>query len=134
MYSANHAETVEELLQWPARRFEAFYAAFVKRRVVEGLNRRKEAMVQALWANSNYDDEKGTRENAIQEIETSFQEAIDSVNGPPEPEIEIDKSNPFFAAMDKNMKKLDEAVAKSDGTMKAVVEQEQDFTKYIDQS
>lgn len=129
MYSATHAETVEELLQWPWRRFEAFYSAFVKRRVVESLERRKEAMVQALWANSNYDDDKGSRQNAIQEIEESFTGAIESIDNPQQ-ETEIDKSDPFFAP---SFKALDALEVPEDMKVEAVIEQENDYSRFIDQ-
>jgi hypothetical protein len=66
---------VEDILQWPWKRFERFYQAFIKRQVVESMERRKEALIAACWANSNYDDDKGTRQNLVDEIEDHFRVA-----------------------------------------------------------
>ena len=113
LYSANHSETVEELLEWPWKRFEKFYESFMKRKVVENLEGRKDQMVASLWANSNYDDDKGTRQKAIEEIESSFQSVVMQVfeGVQTEQEEEIDEANnPFFAAAKKGQQKLFEQV------------------------
>jgi hypothetical protein len=106
---------VEELLEWPWLRFEVFYEAFVKAVVIESIERRKDAMIAALWANSNFDDDKGTRRNAIEEIEANFQEAIDSVNNPM-PENDIDMDNPFFNPALRGREKI-EAPRNDEGTV-----------------
>lgn len=70
-------------------------------------------MIASLWANSNYDDDKGTRQKAIEEIESSFQSVVMQVfeGVQTEQEEEIDESNnPFFAAAKKGQKKLFEQV------------------------
>jgi hypothetical protein len=86
-------------------------------------------MVQALWANSNYDDEKGTRQQAITDIEESFMAAIEAVTGGQEQEEEeIDKSDPFFAPAFKQMEKL-EVPVNADGTVEEVI----DYSQFIDQ-
>ena len=73
-------------------------------------------MVAALWSNSNWDDDKGTRKNAIDELEEKYRDALGTIYGPgaasePEPQSEeipeLDKSNPFFAAVDRGMQKFD---------------------------
>lgn len=66
--------------------------------MVEALERRKDNMIAALWANSNFDDDRGSRQKAIEEIEEKYQEAILKIHGV-EDEFEIDKSNPFFGQM-----------------------------------
>lgn len=64
-------------------------------------------MIASLWANSNYDDDKGTRQKAIEEIEGSFQAVVAEVfEGESSPEEEIDESNPFFASAKKGQEKL----------------------------
>ena len=89
-------------------------------------------MIAAFWSNDGMNDDKGTRQNAIQELEASFDEAVTMILGGGPKEVEIDKSNPFFAAMEKGMAKLD--VPQEDlKTVQAVIEQEKDFTRYIDQ-
>lgn len=55
-------------------------------------------MVAGLWANTNLDDGKQTRRNALQEIENTFQDQLNVIySGKKEPDI--DYNNPFFAAM-----------------------------------
>jgi hypothetical protein len=89
-YTAHHADSVEEILHWPWRRFEAFYTAFVKRQVVETLESRKNDMVMALWSNEGFNAE-GVRTEAIGEIEAHYKEAIDQITGVAPEEEEIDK-------------------------------------------
>lgn len=125
---------MEDILDWPWKRFEAFYTAFVKRNVIETLERRKEGMIHALWANEGFNDDKGTRQNAIQEIEANFEEAVKSILGGSVEEEEIDKENPFFAQMEKGMAKLHEVRPQDDQELvRRVVDQENDFTRFIDQ-
>lgn len=90
----------------------------MKRRVVEGLEGRKDQMIAALWANSNYDDDKGTRQKAIEEIEANFQSVISGVFGEgnvgPEEEQIDEENNPFFASAKRGQKKLFEQVGITD--------------------
>lgn len=94
-------------MDWPWRRFDAFYEAFVKRRAKEELTFRKILQISALWANSNYDGEDVDRQQIIQEIETSYDEVIAGIysgrmaGG----KDDIDKSDPFFAAIERGMAK-----------------------------
>lgn len=90
-------------------------------------------MIAAFWANDGMNDDKGTRANAIQELEQNFEDAISAILGGGTEEAEIDKSNPFFAAMEKGLAKLELPEGMSEESMKAVIAQEQDFQKYIDQ-
>lgn len=80
----------------------------MKRKVVETLEARKDQMIASLWANSNYDDDKGTRQKAIEEIEANFQSVVISVfeGGDTDQQEEIDESNPFFASAKKGQEKL----------------------------
>jgi phosphosulfolactate phosphohydrolase-like enzyme len=56
-------------------------------------------MISGLWGNSNFDDEKNTRQKALSEIENSYQEVVLNVyNKERLEEIEF-KNDPFFAAM-----------------------------------
>jgi hypothetical protein len=91
-------------------------------------------MVAALWANSNFDDTKGTRKNAIDEIEENFEQAVEMILAGPQPEEEaaIDEDNPFFAPVKRQMAKL-EAPRQDEGssTVKDVVGDE--YARYIDQ-
>lgn len=76
------------------------YGVFVKRHVIEGMERRRDGMIAALWANSNYDDDKGTRSEAIASIEASYEEAMTIVRTGrkhvEEDDVDL-HNNPFFA-------------------------------------
>lgn len=86
-------------------------------------------MIASLWANSNYDDDRGSRQLAIQEIEEKFNEAILSIHGIISVEEEdIDKSNPFFAQMEKGMAKLQQP-ENPNSTVDKVI-QEYDIDQY----
>lgn len=83
-------------------------------------------MISALWSNSNYDDDKGTRQKAIQDIETSFDNAVKEIfNSDNNEQNEINEENPFFAAAKKGQKKLFEQVGitdKENSTVKDVID------------
>ena len=75
------------------------FEAFMKRKAVDEAREVKNAMISGLWSNSNYDDNKNTRQKALKDIEENYQEAIRIIyNGAEEYEIDLDQ--PFFAAMD----------------------------------
>lgn len=79
----------------------------MKRKLVDTLDRRKEQMIASLWANSNYDDDKGTRKNAIEEIEASYDEAVAKIWGDPaDEEIETEDTYGFFAAGERGLNKI----------------------------
>ena len=78
----------------------------MKRTTITELARRKDAMVSSLWSNPNFDDDKNTRANAIQELEDKLEEAIYMVHNGPEAEAEIDEDNPFFAQAKKGQEKI----------------------------
>lgn len=99
----------------------------MKRMVVETLENRKDQMISALWSNSNYDDDKGTRQKAVEEIEANFQSAVNQIvsGGKQAREAEIDENNPFFAAAKKSQKKLFEQVGitdKENSTVKEIID------------
>ncbi len=70
----------------------------MKRRAVNEARDVKNAMISGLWSNSNYDDNKRTRQKALSDIENSYQEAVNVIyNGVESFEVNMDQ--PFFAAM-----------------------------------
>lgn len=110
-YAAHHPESIDELLQWSARKFEHFYVRFQKRQVIEGLERQKNDMVAALWSNSTWDDKKGTRATAIEQIEEQYAEATRKIKASgtqKQDEEEIDPNNPFFAASERGVAKVEQ--------------------------
>ena len=102
-YSADHAETVEELMCWPDLRFEKFYEAFQRRKIIEELTLRKIMTGSAVFGNPNYDgeDNQGKREAFIQALEESFREQVYDLYHPgrKEREDETMRNDPFFKPM-----------------------------------
>jgi hypothetical protein len=92
-------------LAWPWKKFEAMFLAYQKRKASERVEAVRLALVTGLWANSNYDgDGKGAnpRDVALQEIEDMAATALATLYGSPTQDglkKDIDKSDPFFAAM-----------------------------------
>jgi hypothetical protein len=108
-YAAHHPETVDELLQWSSRKFDHFYLQFQKRQIIEGLAEMKDRMIAALWSNSNWDDDKGSRSQQIEE--------------------EIDADNPFFAAAERGLAKVEQKM----GYAPSSEDKEIDMMKGLDQ-
>ena len=82
----------------PWRLFEELYKAHAKRKSIESAEATRNAMIGGLWANSNFDDDKGTRDKAIRDINQSFYDTITSIYNGDAEEIDL-KEDPFFAAM-----------------------------------
>jgi len=110
----------------------------VKAEVIATLERRKESMIAALWANDGLNDDKGTRASLITEVEEQYDEAVNQITTgifQQDTEESIDKESPFFAAMERGKTKLEQRLPIEDqATVEQVVNQEQDFSRYIDQS
>lgn len=123
---------MDELLDWPWKRFERFYEAAKKRDLVETLERRKDGMISALWSNSNYDDEKNTRQNAIADIEERCEEAVEiiltGIDPSEVPEEEVDDQYGFFAAGERGLSKI-LAPRDDEGTVRDNI----DYMQYTDQ-
>lgn len=95
-------------MQWPWRRFEAFYDSHQKRLQVEDMKERKQMMIQALYSNSNWDGEENNskRNDHIKLLEEQFRDFVVSLyNGSTESEqIELE-SNPFLSATERGLAK-----------------------------
>lgn len=92
-------------------------------------------MIAALWSNSNWDDDKQTRQNAIAELEEHYDEAVQRILGTgaePEEEAEIEDKYGFFAAGERGLKKI-EAPRNTDGTVQEAVSPNHEYSEYIDQ-
>lgn len=90
-------------------------------------------MIAALWSNSNYDDDKGTRQKALEEIEENFEEAMQIVLYGGHQEEEIDKENPFFAAAERGLAKI-EVPRQDEGSTVTVKDVVDGYAKDIDQT
>jgi hypothetical protein len=138
--STCHPESVVELSAWPARRFRRFYELHQKRRIIAELDNQKKQMIAALWSNPNWDDKKGTRKRAIDGINEDFDDAIEAISAAfikrdiPE-QKKLGDDNPFFAAADRGLAKVDARVAqmRKRELPKAQV-QEINYMKGLDQS
>lgn len=71
--------------------------------MTEELTARKIGMVNAIYANG-YIEKK---EDAVRGVEEHFDEAIAFLYDPKPKAEEIDKENPFFAAIDKGLPDID---------------------------
>jgi hypothetical protein len=76
------------------------FSSFMRRKAVEEAREVKNAMICGLWSNSNYDDNKNTRQKALKDIEESYQEAIRIIYNEPDEEFDLDLDQPFWAGMD----------------------------------
>lgn len=106
-FTAEHNLTYEEVLyEWPASRFEAFYGAFARRKVAEELTLRRSLEMAALWGNPNLDQENDPqlRHKFMREVDEHMSRAIARLYGA-EDDTEPDMDDPFFAAMERGMKR-----------------------------
>jgi hypothetical protein len=100
-------------LDWDARRFQTLYAAFVKRKAAEELEKQKLALMTGIWGNSNYDPQKegeeGARPKFIEALESDVNKKIAILYGmapPQEEEFEINPNDPFWSAMYRGLEKM----------------------------
>lgn len=76
------------------------YVAHSKRLEVERATDVKNAMISGLWSNSNLDDGKNTREQALAEIEQNYQDILRTIYSSNFVAEEIDiNTHPLFTAM-----------------------------------
>lgn len=80
------------------------YLASMRREAIEGLEARKLAMTTGFWANDGLNDDKGSRTDALENLEEQFQKAVELVysgNAVSEEEENVltqeDEDNPFLA-------------------------------------
>lgn len=99
----------------------------MRRRLTDTLERRKEMMIAALWANSGFEGQDGAnaRREAIEELEEHYDNAVKNIlfGSMQEAEDEIDKTNPFFAAAERGLARI-APVAETNGTVAEVIEEE----------
>jgi hypothetical protein len=84
----------------------------MRRSLVERLERRKEMMIAAFWANSGFEGREGAeaRSEAISELEEHYDEAAKHIWAGTTPEDEGDEidtvNNPFFSAMQRGVDRI----------------------------
>lgn len=85
----------------------------MRRQLVTTIERRKEMMIAALWANSGFEGEDGAkaRRSAIEDLEEHYDEAVQRIiNKETDEEVETEDKYGFFAAGSRGVKKLDKPV------------------------
>lgn len=101
----------------------------MRRKLTETLERRKEMMIAALWANSGFEGQDGAnaRREAIEELEEHYDDAVKNILlGTRQPEEDVlDKENPFFAAAERGLARI-APVAKTNGTVAEAIEDAED--------
>lgn len=87
-------------------------------------------MIAALWSNPNLDDDKGTRKQAIDDIEEKCDEAVDIIltGVDPSAEEEVDDQYGFFAAGKRGEAKIAQP-RDDEGTVRDAI----DYSQHIDQ-
>jgi hypothetical protein len=108
-FTADHNETIREVLvDWPSTKFEAFYAAYAKRKIADELSNKRNLEIAALAGNPNLDSEKDTqlRQKQADAIDEAFSNALAKLYGAEfEDAYEVDPDDPFFQAMERGLEK-----------------------------
>lgn len=105
---------------------------------MRGLKEQKDAMIAALWANPNWDDTKesqGNRKHAVSGINEDYEEALEAIEAAIEArdvpdEGKLADDNPFFAAAERGLEKVDQRVAQLKARGHSVGSQDDEISKY----
>jgi hypothetical protein len=107
-FCAAHKESVDTVLyEWPASKFEALNNAFHKRQLADSLDQKRSLEIASLYANGNFESSE-KMEEAIMSIGSAYGRSIaalygaidkDDIQSEQAGEVDIDMSDPFFAAM-----------------------------------
>jgi hypothetical protein len=71
-YSAAHSETIEQLMDWPYRRFIKAFEGWQRRLAGEAVDRRHEMHIAAIHANTNWDMEDNDRADHLEKLEEYY--------------------------------------------------------------
>lgn len=86
---------------------EGIYRAIIRREAVESIEHQRRDMIAACYANPNWDgkDNAEKRKEYLDEINVHFNKAITAIYHPEGSvrEVDVDWSNPFFAAHKREM-------------------------------
>lgn len=112
-YSGNHSETIEQLLEWPYRRFVKAYEYWQQRRFCDKIDEKCQLYIAAITANTNWDDEKNDRSQHIKDIEEYYdlikREVIRDqrvAKQEQERKQELEANDPFLQAGKRNLAKV----------------------------
>lgn len=128
MYSSAHPETVEDLLEWPYRRWRTAFAAWQQRRLRELLDSRRDLHVAAIYSNTNWDDEKNNREEHIKTIE-EYYEVLKSAYTKPSDQAQreeeelraMEENDPFLQASRRNLARSAQVVFPGESSIQQVM-------------
>lgn len=102
---------------------DAIYKAIVQREAIMSIESQRTQMITALFANPNWDGENATkRTEHIRELNLHFNKAIELVYYPEGKEVDIDWSNPFYAAAKRGIEKTRQKYGISGKSMGEVIE------------
>lgn len=70
-----------------------------KRKAIERATDVRNAIIAGLWANTNLDEKQGARQQALEEIQSNYDDTIEEIyTGMRREDIDL-STDPFFAAM-----------------------------------
>jgi cation transport regulator ChaB len=77
-FCAHHAETVEDVMRWPWRRFERMFKLHLLRRAREELRQMRDMRLAALDANTNFDskDNRRAKEERVEGLQQAYLSAV----------------------------------------------------------
>lgn len=95
-YSSDHAETVEELLEWPYRRFVKALDSWQRRLAVERVERQEDLHISALYANTNMDNPDNDRIGLVEAVREHYANVRRRILGVHEQEEQLDEQQEAF--------------------------------------
>jgi len=108
--SRSHPESIEELMNWPFRRFLKAYEAHQRRTACDEVKQMKLAHISGLHANTNLDGENIDRAEIMQKVAEAYDEVITKIwNG--YKEKEDDPDDPFFKATKRNQEIINQGIS-----------------------
>lgn len=96
-FASAHSERIEEIIDWPWKKFEALYDAFVKREQADRALSERNAYITGILANTNLDDGKQTKATMLRNIDSDYQNNLLNIYNIIEVEDEMD--SPLFKAI-----------------------------------
>jgi hypothetical protein len=110
-YSASHADTFEELKEWPYRRFIKAFSSFQRRKAVDEIENKKNMLISAYYGITEWKGE-GDQQKAIKSAEEYYEKLKDIIWNPnkakeeSEELRELESNDPFLAASRRNIQKV----------------------------
>jgi hypothetical protein len=110
----------------------------MRRKAVETLEARKNAMISGFWANDGLNDEKGSRQQALDDLEAQFTRATNMILSGETVQkddqlTKEDEENPFLAPAIKATREI-EMPRDAEGTVKGALESEGYDPNALDQT